>query len=240
MQAQLTATSAGIGAQKSAGTLMLRRLVRFKPEFNLHRKGSPNRCDVEQHIADVFAATYGAEVTEFAPFLMSLVCAGNVSAAAGIRPAATGPLFLEQYLDSPVEQALSNCYGKSIDRDEIFELGNLAALRSGVCQLFYLIMAGVIARTKLKHVVFSGTKEVQRGLHKLGFHMETIVAADPSRLGDAAANWGTYYASDSQVMAIDRDKSMKALAQLPLPTKLLNFYEPQIIELANHFNSVYR
>jgi hypothetical protein len=240
MQAELTVTSEGIEQQNTAGSRLLRKLTRFNPEFNLHRTGSPNRHKVERHIANIFAETYGAEVTEFAPFLMSMVCAGNVSAAAGIRPADTGPLFLEQYLDDPVEQVLGNCYGQTMGRHEIFELGNLAALRPGVCQLFYLIMAGVMARTKLNYVVFAGTKQVAKGLGRLGFHMELIVAADPSRVGDAAANWGNYYASEPQVMAIDLCKSMEALNKMPLPRALLNFYEPQIAELANHFNCVYR
>jgi hypothetical protein len=240
MQAQFTATSEAIEQQNPAGSRMLRKLLRFNPEFNLNRIGSPNRCEVEGHIASVFADTYGAEVAEFAPFLMSMACAGNVSAAAGIRPADAGPLFLEQYLDDPVEQVLSNCYGQTLSRDEIFELGNLAALRPGVCQLFYLIMAGVIARTKLNYVVFAGTNQVAKGLTRLGFHMEPIVAADPARLGDAAENWGSYYDSEPQVMAIDLRESMKALNQLPLPCVLLKFYEPQIAELANHFNSACR
>jgi hypothetical protein len=240
MQAELSVTSGAINQQNSASSLMLRKLLRFNPAFNLLRAGSPNRREVERHIADVFANTYGAEVTEFAPFLMSMVCAGNISAVAGIRPAQSGPLFLEQYLDDPVEQVLSNRYGQAIDRHEIFELGNLAALRSGVCLLFYMILAGVMMRTKLNYVVFAGTKQVAKGVGRLGFHMESIVAADPSRLGDTSANWGSYYDSEPQVMAIDLGKSMQALSQLTLPRTLLNIYGSQITELANHFNSAFR
>jgi hypothetical protein len=240
MQTQLTATAQGIEQQNFVGSPVLRKLLRLNPEYNLHRVGSPNRRDVEHHIADVFAKTYGAEVTEFAPFLMSMVCAGNISAAAGIRPANSGPLFLEQNLDDSVEQVFSNCYGHTIGRHEIFELGNLAALRTGVCQLFYLIMAGAMARTKLNYVVFAGTKQVAKGLDRLGFHMQSIVAADPARLGDAAENWGSYYESAPQIMAIDLRESMEALSEQTLPSAMLNIYERQITELANHFNSVYR
>jgi hypothetical protein len=219
---------------------LLRRLLRFNPEFSLHRPGSPERAAVEHYIADVFAEAYGAEVSGFAPFLMSMSCAGRISAAAGIRPAAGGPLFLEQYLDAPVEQVLSDRYGRSIARAEIFELGNLAALRPGVCQLIYLIMAGVIARTDLNYAVFAGTRQVAKGVGRLGFCMEPIVAADPARLGAAAGNWGSYYNNAPQVTVLDLRKSMQVLADLPLPSILLDVYEPQIELLAAHFNSVHR
>lgn len=240
MHTQLAGTTQGIGQQNFAGSPLLRKLLRFNPEYNLHRVDSPNRRDVEHHIADVFAETYGAEVTEFAPFLMSMVCAGHVSAAAGIRPADTGPLFLEQYLDDPIEQVVSGVYGHSIGRHEIFELGNLAALRTGVCQLFYLIMAGAMARTKLNYVVFAGTKQVAKGLTRLGFHMESMSAADPARLGDVAEKWGSYYDSAPQIMTISLRESMQALSEQTLPSTMLKIYAPQITELANHFNSVYR
>lgn len=240
MQALLTATPEGIQQHTAAGSPMLRKLLRFNPQFNLHRTGSPDRRDIEHYIADVFAQAYGAQVAGYAPFLMSMRCAGNISAAAGIRPADSAPLFLEQYLDDPVERVLSTRYGKTIGRHEIFELGNLAALRPGVSQLIYLITAGVMARTGLNYAVFAGTKQVAKGVSKLGFCMEAIVAADPARLGGAAANWGSYYKNAPQVMVLDLRKSMDVLNALPLPGILLNIYESQIAELANHFNSVHR
>jgi hypothetical protein len=240
MQALLTATAEGIQQHTAARSPMLRKLLRFNPRFDLHRAGSPARSDVENYIADVFAKAYDAQVTGFAPFLISMSCAGSISAAAGIRPAAATPLFLEKYLDASIEQVLSHCYGIPVDRAEIFELGNLAALRPGVCQLIYLIMAGFLQRSGLRYAVFAGTRQVAKGVGKLGFCMETIVAADPARLGETATDWGSYYDNDPHVMVLDLQKSMNVLRTLPLPSVLLSIYEPQIAELANHFSSVYR
>jgi len=237
---QAFATTAPQPAQLLAETPpLLRRLLRFNPEFALHRGGSPDRGDVELYIANVFAEAYGAKVTGFAPFLMSMSCAGRISAAAGIRPAAGRSLFLEQYLDVSVESALSEHYGHAISRGEIFELGNLAALRPGVCQLIYLIMAGVIARTGLNYAVFAGTRQVAKGVGRLGFCMEPIVAADPARLGAAADNWGTYYDNAPCVTVLDLRRSMKVLAGMPLPRVLLEVYAPQIELLAGHFSSAH-
>jgi hypothetical protein len=240
MQTLLSAMSEGIQQHAGAQSPMLRKLLRFNPQFDLHRAGAPYRPDVENYINEVFSQAYGAEVTGFAPFLMSMRCAGGISAAAGIRPADSESLFLEQYLDAPVEQVLGHYCGHSISRKEIFELGNLAALRPGVCLLFYVILAGVMARTGMNYAVFAGTKQVAKGLTKLGFCMESITAADPARLGAAAENWGSYYDNAPQVMVLDLGKSMDVLNAMPLTSILLNIYEMQIAELANHFNSVHR
>lgn len=240
MQAELTAAPLGITEQDVSVPPTLRKLLRFNPEFNLHRAGSPGRTDVEAYIAKAFRKAYGAEVTEFAPFLMSMNCAGSISSAAGVRPASLGPLFLEQYLDGPIEQVLSERYGYRVQRDDIFELGNLASIRPGVCQLFYLILTGIMARTNMNHVVFAGTKQVAKGLNRLGFQLEYIMDADPARLNGAAESWGSYYANKPQVMAIDLRKSMEILGQMSLPSILLNLFEPQIAEQAEHFNTVYR
>ena len=237
MQALLTAPTNGIQQRDFADSPMLRKLLRFNPQFSLHRSGSQDRATVENYIADVFAHAYGAQVGSYAPFLMSMSCAGSLSAAAGIRPAESDPLFLEQYLDNPIEQVLGNRYGHEVERAEIFELGNLAALRPGVCQLIYLIMAGVIERTHLNYAVFAANRQVLKGVNRLGFDTELLAPADPARLGDDAASWGSYYASEPQVMVIDLRTSMQHIRELPLPSILLKIYESQIAELANHFNS---
>ncbi len=240
MQVETTTATMNIVQPELAAPPLLRKLLRFNPEFNLHRIGSPGRVDVETYIANAFARAYGAEVSQFAPYLMSMVCAGSVSAAAGVRPANLGPLFLEQYLDVPVERLLSDYYQTDIGRDDIFELGNLAALRPGVCQLLYLVMAGVMERTRMNHVVFAGTRQVAKGLAKLGFNTRTFAPAEPARLNGDATNWGSYYDNEPKIMAIDLAESMIALRKLALPSILLNIYEPQISELAAHFNCAHR
>jgi hypothetical protein len=240
MKAALTQTTGLLKPANPAGSTLLRRLLRVNPEFGLHRVGAPQRADVETYIAKVFDQTYGATVSGFAPFLISMSCAGQISAAAGIRPAGFGPLFLEQYLDAPVENVLSSHYGLPVERQEIFELGNLAALRPGVCQLIYLIMAGMVSRTSLNYAVFAGNRQVARGVSKLGFEIATLAPANPARLGEGAADWGSYYDSDPQIMTIDLRNSMQLIKKLPLPSIMLNLYDGQITELAAQFNRVHR
>ncbi|MEJ2138742.1 MAG: thermostable hemolysin [Gammaproteobacteria bacterium] len=55
-----------------------------------------------------------------------------------------------------------------------------------------------------------------------GFCRAKPLAADPARLGGAAAAWGSYYDNDPPVMVLDLRKSMDVPSALPLPSALLN------------------
>ena len=71
------------------------------------RAGDPGRAGIEAFIAQAFLATYGARISHFCDVLIG--CCGDDgawSAALGYSLAQTGPLFLEHYLDAPLEVAI--------------------------------------------------------------------------------------------------------------------------------------
>jgi hypothetical protein len=49
--------------------------------------------------------------------------------------------------------------------------------------------------------VFTATRQVRNLLHRLCFGAYALAPAASSRLPDAGAAWGTYYANDPAVMA---------------------------------------
>ena len=68
----------------------------------------PRRKQVEQFIAGRFLKVHGARLSSFMPLLVALFDEnGEVRAAVGIRNAAVESLFLEYYLDTSIEQAIS-------------------------------------------------------------------------------------------------------------------------------------
>ena len=77
------------------------------PRLIVLRAPGALRTSVESFIQSVYASSYGATIREFAPQLVCLKANGKVIAAAGYR-LATEPLFLERYLDRPVEQLLGS------------------------------------------------------------------------------------------------------------------------------------
>ncbi len=162
---------------------------------------SPRRSEVEIFIRDVFAAHYGADVRSFAPNLMLLEQGDLKVAATGWRVAASGPLFLECYLDNPIEQTLTQLAERPVLRSRIVEVGNLAAVKAGGSLQVILALAAHLDRLGHEWVVFTATQELIGIFTRLGLPLLALAKADPSRLGDEAKTWGDYYATEPIVVA---------------------------------------
>ena len=163
--------------------------------------GSRRRDEVEEFIRATFKSRFGAEVTSFAPNLMALELHDRVVAAAGWRCAADEPLFLETYLDVPVEAALAKLAGHPVERARIVEVGNLAAARAGGSIDVILALSRHLDRLGYEWVVFTATRELIGIFRKLGLAPLALAPADPERLGEQAGAWGHYYESAPVVVA---------------------------------------
>lgn len=164
--------------------------------LDIHGPASPGREEVERFIAEVYRDRFGADVRAFAPVL---VCRrspdGVLWAAAGYRPADAGALFLERYLDMPVDQALAT------GRGEIVEVGHLAASRAGEGRRLILQLGRLLARSGFHWAVSTMTEELRHLFQRLGVAQRTLGVADPARLGADAARWGGYYEHHPVVLA---------------------------------------
>lgn len=163
--------------------------------------GGPRRALAEDFVRQVFRRHYAAEVPGFAPNLMLLEQDDRLRAVAGWRCAADQPLMLEQYLDAPIEQAVSRLAGQPVPRQRIVEVGNLAADRPGSSIDVILALARHLDRLGFEWVVFTATRELIGIFRKLGLPPLALAAADPERLGDQASSWGRYYDTDPVVVA---------------------------------------
>ncbi len=165
---------------------------------------APDRLEIERFIHDVFAQTYGANVQQFMPQLMSLRDENDeLVAAFGLRDADEAPLFLERYLDAPIETVLSNRFNRTITRNQITEIGNLAVANPR--------NAGILIAHIIQHNLDMGVewcvatahRSLQNGLVKGGRDVYALQAADKSRLNVAEqVTWGRYYDNAPQVVAI--------------------------------------
>jgi hypothetical protein len=95
--------------------------------LRVHPTDDPGRSEVEAFIRRIYADRYGAELECFAPVLVSLCDEDGLVAAAGYRDASRGRLFLERYLDAPVESLLATQAGAAPRRGGIVEVGHLVA-----------------------------------------------------------------------------------------------------------------
>ena len=173
------------------------------PQFSWHPLNDPGRAEVERFIQRVYARHFGANVRHFAPHLVCLRdrMSGEIVAAAGYRQASEAPLFLERYLERPVEQCLALPGAPVPSRDGIFEVGHLAAERSGEGRRLIFLMAQHLASRRAQWVV-SPLSEVLRHLFvRLGITPQARGRADATALGDGAGEWGSYYDHHPVVLA---------------------------------------
>jgi hypothetical protein len=154
------------------------------------------RRELERFIAERFRSAYGANVGHFCAHLLGMRDPhGAWQAAAGYTPAASSALYLEHYLDRPVEIELA------VPRERIVEVGNLASAARGFGGRFLPALRRYLLDLDYRWVVFTATREVRGILQHLAFETRALAPASPERLPDRGAGWGTYYAHDPSVMA---------------------------------------
>lgn len=203
--------------------------------FTLTAPGDTGRADVETYIVRKFAEVYGARIHSFLPQLLSLHAHGAIEAALGLRRADSGPLFLEQYLDRPVEQQLAEAAGQPVARADIVEIGNLVSTSPGSSRLLFLMLAELFASAGVTWAIFTATPEVHKLLDRLTGEQIVLCEADGKRLGAELENWGSYYDTRPAVTAINVPLSRVALLQRPPARELMRHCASQVKPLARLF-----
>ena len=176
--------------------------------FGVHfsQPGADDRAEVECFIGDIFYQAYGAKIIRFKPCLMSLRNRDNkLVAACGFRSAALEPLFLETYLDQPIEAILSEHVGFPVRRDDIVGVGNFSVAEPGMARYLITAINDHLHDTHNQWAVFTAVPVLRNAFIKMGLNPVLLSDADQSRLPpEEQAEWGSYYAQKPQVMAIRR------------------------------------
>jgi Thermostable hemolysin len=178
----------------------------------VHRLDDPGRAEVEAFIRRVFAERYGATLTAFAPVLVSLRDDAGIVAAAGYRRA-DSKLFLERYLDEPVDALLALHAGRVPSRAAIAEVGHLAAVRAGEGRRLILQLGPHLAAQGFQWVVSTLTEELRQLFVRIGVAPLALGRADPAMLGDEAKAWGRYYEHRPVVLAGHLHQALRRLQQ---------------------------
>jgi hypothetical protein len=158
------------------------------------------RATLERFIAEHFRLAHGARISHFCAHLLGVRDAlGRWQAGAGYTPAAAGELFLEQYLDRPVEELLAGAASQSVVRERVAEVGNLAAA-PGMGRTLIPAIGRHLHHLGYRWVVFTATRELRNAFRRLHLEPLELAPALPARLPDAGAAWGSYYAHDPAIM----------------------------------------
>ncbi|MDR2219029.1 MAG: thermostable hemolysin [Methylobacillus sp.] len=167
---------------------------------------APDRAELEQFIRDVFQHSYGASIRHFMPQLMSLRdSSGKLLAVCGLRHAGDATLFLETYLDAPIETLIAQRVAQDVARADIVEVGNLAVAKPGIAPRLFASLNRHLHSTGGEWVVFTAVPMLRNSFMRLNMPLEVLAEAGLDRIAPhERAEWGRYYDGKPQVMTFRR------------------------------------
>jgi len=179
------------------------RLCPEAPRVEVLGRSHPGRAEAEAFAVRRFAEAFGARARADHPLIAVLRAAdGEVLASAGVRFAEAEPLFLERYLDGPVEAEVERRLGAPAPRASIAEIGAFASIHPAwSLRLFEALPMWLSTAAGRRYAVATLRPELARALGRAGFRLQPIAEADPARLGDEASAWGAYYDGAPKVYA---------------------------------------
>ncbi|TNF36452.1 MAG: hypothetical protein EP312_01135, partial [Gammaproteobacteria bacterium] len=155
---------------------------------------------------------YQADVSSFLPWLVGVYDKDTLSAAAGFRFASDTPLYLEHYLDQPIEEALSHLPGLHARREQITEIGNLAGTRHDAVQQLFVILACLMQASGVTVTACTANPAVRALFREMKLPFKPLCTAAASRLGTSATQWGDYYRRTCVVMAANIGEVIDSLS----------------------------
>jgi hypothetical protein len=175
-----------------------------------------DRAEIESFIRATFFDVYQARVNIFMPHLVRLRTIHNhLVAVVGYRDAANHSLYLEKYLDEPIEDVLSAQLGQPVRREDIVEVGNLADAAPGGARAAIIILTAFLHSAGYRWVVFTGVPKLRNAFGRLGLDPIELAPADPMRLRpEEREDWGAYYAGQPLVMGGDIRQGFESLDML--------------------------
>ncbi|MCW5253060.1 thermostable hemolysin [Streptomyces sp. SHP 1-2] len=152
-------------------------------------------------VSMVFAESFGAEVSPDPDLFIRYIehdATGReeIQACAGISYPENGEVFLEQYLDAPVEEILSAHAGEFVDRRDILQVSSIASVRPSAGMELIQAFPLVFACLGRPYAAMTMTGRLAAVMQRVGVVLHPVCQADGSRLPAAElARWGRYYAT---------------------------------------------
>lgn len=186
---------------------------------------SAGRKEAEDFIKQGFKKSYSANIDITMPQILTIKN-GNFKAALGIR-SAQSPLFIEQYLKTPIEQNIPFS-GQQVTRDEIVEIGNLYSNANRFTVPLFLVTAVSLFYKNYQYLAFAGTSKVLTILSKAGIEFSYLCEAKKSALIPSSDDWGSYYDTNPKVVVIALSSVISAIDKQVKYQKLFESLEQKI------------
>jgi len=169
--------------------------------FDVLHQNHPERAEAIKFVSQTFQNAYGADVQQFMPNMMRVRDKQlKYRSVMGYRDAASERLYLEYYLDEPIEECMSRYLGHPVDRSEIVEVGNLAEATPGDARMAIIGATSFFYTAGYRWVVFTGVRRLRNVFSRLGLSPKELMDADERRLPENdIKQWGSYYSGDPVV-----------------------------------------
>ena len=180
--------------------------------FELFEHVGSARMTAEQFISRRFHESYASRVELFMPRLFTLRRQnGDICGAFGLR-SANRKLFLEQYLDTPIDQVIAARTGRATERRSIVEVGHFSGAFPGSARAMIELLTEQLHREGVEWVAFTGTTALRNTFTRLGLAPIDIQAATVDRLPeDERSAWGSYYDNSPRVLVGNVGEGFRAM-----------------------------
>ncbi|GAA0368730.1 thermostable hemolysin [Bowmanella denitrificans] len=199
------------------------------------RPSSPSRGQLEAFIHQGFAKAYGADIHHFMPMLLAIK-GQQYQAALGLR-SGRSPLFIQQYLSSDLLDCLAQ-KGIYTQPERVAEVGNLYGLSRRYTLPLFMAMAVGLYLNHYTHLLFCGTHHLIALLAKEGVKLTYLTDAYSARLAPSNDDWGSYYQTQPQVMALDLNDAMLPMLERDLLPGLFASFCADIQLLSNELRAL--
>ncbi|WP_075180415.1 thermostable hemolysin [Pantoea sp. 1.19] len=163
--------------------------------------GTAQTATLQQFIQRAYRQEFNATIPHFLPLLLGLYRAdGELVGACGLHRADAGPLYLERYLDTPIEQVFAAKTGERLSRPRLIEIGNFACAESGNARILFAALCLLLCANRLDHIAFTGTRKLRNIFHRLHLSPVELAPACADKIGAEGSLWGAYYENQPQVM----------------------------------------
>jgi len=198
-----------------------------------------SRPQLEQFVSSCFRHAFEADIHSHLPYFLSAYNNDNLAAALGFEPIQNDkPIFLEQYLESAIEDAISLKSNEIVSRQKIVELGNLSSAKRGFSEVLFIVIAAILHKAGYEWVVFTATQQVQKLVDKLKLDTLEVCEADPLKLADKGQSWGSYYDNKPKVLAGNLCYGMGVLRQHRVAGFMLDNYQHTIAKYADNLSQM--
>jgi len=181
-------------------TTLAHQSPRVHNNFFVAERGSAMRLGLEARVRSGFGRHFNACIEGFMPDLAVYRHARGASGVIGIRSAGDEPLFLESYLDDPVETVIHLASGESVRRDEVAEVGQFVVEDRDIVADFFRDLVPFLRSRGHTWICFTGTNRIRALIARIGFAGFPVTTASLNRVSDNRNHWGSYYDHDPIVI----------------------------------------